>query len=322
MTPPAASPTVRVIVVSHNSAASLPACLQALQPQLTELGGELVVVDNDSEDDSVAVARRHGATVIEAARNLGFGAGCNLGAQGAAAELLVMVNPDSRLDAGCLSQLLEVHRAHVGAGPIGGRARLSDRSYDARAVLGRPRLRGALFFGLGLDVLFRGSRWIDPEHGPRAMPEGEGGAVAVEAVSGAVLAVPRDLWSRLHGFDERYYLYGEDVDLCLRAASIGWQPMMAVGASYTHVGGLTADGSHHRRMLLHRGKVELYRRHLAPWQAALAVRALQVGALLRGAATVADGTGLARRAAPWMELYRARRSWRDGHRVMSAGAGR
>lgn len=322
MTPPAASPTVRVIVVTHNSAATLPACLRTLQPQLMEIGGELVVVDNASHDGSVALARNHGARVIEAAGNVGFGAACNLGAQGAAAELLVMVNPDSQLDAGCLPQLLQVHRARDDAGPIGGRARLSDGSYDARAVLGRPRLRGALFFALGLDAVFRGSRWIDPEHGPRAMPEDDEGAVPVEAVSGAVLAVPRELWSRLHGFNERFYLYGEDVDLCLRAASIGWQPVMAVGASYTHVGGMTADGSLPRRVLLHRGKVELYRQHLAPWQAAVAVRALQVGALVRGAGSVAAGTALARRAQPWMELYRARRRWRGGHGVISAAAGR
>lgn len=313
------SPSLRAIVVTHNSAASLGACLRTLRPQVVHVGGELIVVDNGSEDESVAIARRHGVIVIQAGGNLGFAAGCNLGAEGASADLIVVVNPDARLDDGCLDQLVEVHRRQARAGPIGGHARLEDGSYDRRAVMGGPRLRGALFFAVGMDAVFRGSRWIDPEHGPRAMPDGEGGAVAVEAVSGAVMAVPRELWSRLHGFDERYYLYGEDVDLCLRAASIGWQPVMAMGAGYTHVGGMAVDGSLNRRVLLHRGKVDLYRNHLAPRQSALAVRALQVGALVRGAAAVADGTALARRARPWMELYRARRSWRGGHVAGSAG---
>lgn len=314
-----AAPSLRAIVVTYNSATSLAACLRALQPQVVDVGGELIMVDNGSDDESVAIGRRHGATVIEAGGNLGFAAGCNLGVRGAAADLLVVVNPDAQLDDGCLARLLEVHRGQARAGPIGGCARLEGGGYDRRAAMGGPRLRGALFFAVGLDALFRGSRWIDPEHGPRALPEGDGNVVPVEAVSGAVMAVPRELWSRLHGFDERYYLYGEDVDLCLRAASIGWQPVIAVGAGYTHVGGMTADASHHRRVLLHRGKVELYRRHLAPWQAALAVRALQIGALVRGAAAVAAGTRLARRAAPWIELYRARQSWRAGH-VASTGA--
>ncbi len=316
------APALRAIVVTHNSAEPLPVCLRTLQPQLADVGGELVVVDNGSHDDSVAIARRHGATVVEVGRNVGFAAGCNLGAQGAAADLLVLVNPDAQLDDGCLRGLLEVRGRHCSAGPIGGRARLADGGHDARAVLGRPRLRGALFFALGLDAPFRGSRWIDPEHGPRSLPDHDGDVVPVEAVSGAVMAVPRDLWSRLQGFDERYYLYGEDVDLCLRASAIGWNPVVAGAAGYTHVGGMASDGSHERRVLLHRGKVELYRRHLGPWSARLAIVALQVGALVRGVAAVAVGTDVGRRAAPWLQLYRARHAWRRGHGMAVAGVRR
>lgn len=315
-------PTLRAIVVTHDSASVLPTCLRSLQPQVAGLGGELVVVDNASNDASVAIARRHGARVIESGRNLGFAAGCNLGAQGTTAELIVLVNPDSELDDGCLADLRAVQRTYPRTGPIGGRARLADGRYDRRAVMGWPRLRGAVSFALGLDAAFRGVRWIDPEHGPRSLPETGPATVAVEAVSGAVMAVPRELWSDLGGFDERYYLYGEDVDLCVRASRAGWQPTVAVAAGYTHAGGLATDGSHERRVLLHRGKVQLYRHHLGSWRAPLAVFALQVGALVRGMATVAGGTSWGRRGDPWMQLYRSRRSWRGGHTAVTAGVGR
>lgn len=315
---PSPPPPVRVVVVTYDSAATLPACLASLSPQVRALGGELVVVDNGSRDDSVAVARRHGATVIESGGNHGFAVGCNLGARGAAADLVVLVNPDTQLDRDCLELLLAAHRSRPDAGPIGGRPRRQDGSYDPRGVLGRPRLRGAVAFALGLDTAFRGTRWLDPEHGPTSLPDGEG-ATAVEAVSGAVMAVPRALWERLGGFDEGFFLYGEDVDLCLRAGRAGWQPVVARGAGYHHVGGLRSDGTAHRRVLLFRGKVELYRRHLGPVAARLAVLALEVGALVRGLPACADGSRLARRAAPWRDLYRARHLWRGGHEVAAPG---
>lgn len=310
---------LRVAVVTYNSEATLAACLDSVAPQVEALGGQLVVVDNGSRDASVEVARDRGATVIEAGRNLGFAAGCNLAMQDADGELLVTVNPDSELDPDCLAGLLAVHRATPDAGPIGGRARHPDGRYDDRGVLGLPRLRGALAFAVGLDAAFRGSRWLDPEHGPSALPESDTGTVPVEAVSGAVMGVPRELWERLGGLDERYFLYGEDVDLCLRAHQEGWQPVVALQAGYRHVGGMSADGSHLRRVLLHRGKVELYRHHLSPFRARVAVWALQVGAALRGAAAVGGRSLLARRAAPWRELFRARRTWRCGHGLHARG---
>lgn len=315
---PGTPPSILAVVVTYNSATTLPACLDALVAQASQLDGDVVVVDNGSRDQSVEIARRRGVTVVESPDNGGFAVGCNRGAEGTAAELVVLVNPDSQLDDGCLERLLAAHRALPHAGPIGGRPRLEDGGYDPRGVLGRPRLRGAVAFALGLDTAFRGSRWLDPEHGPRALP-GDG-LVAVEAVSGALMAVPRALWERLGGFDERFFLYGEDVDLCLRATAAGWQPVVACGAGYRHAGGMVADGTHQRRVLLYRGKVELYRQHLGPGQARVATFALQAGALLRGmAAAFAHGSRLARRAAPWRDLYRARRQWRAGHEVVVSG---
>ncbi len=304
------TPRASVIVVAYNSAATLGDCLATLAPQVDALGGEVVVVDNASGDGSGDVAAAAGARVVRSEVNLGFAGGCNLGAAASDGEVVVLVNPDADLDPGALEVLVQTTQGPVG--PVGGRAHHRDGTFDARCTMGRPRLRGAVAFALGLDTLWRGSSWFDPEHGPRHVgPSHE--VVPVAAVSGAVMALGRPLWDRLGGLDEDFFVYGEDVDICMRAARAGAPPVVAAGAGYHHVGGMTIDGTPRRRILLYRGKVELYRRHLARPSSDLAVWCLQVGALVRGLpARLPLGIDPSR-AAPWSELFRNRRQWRGGH---------
>jgi N-acetylglucosaminyl-diphospho-decaprenol L-rhamnosyltransferase len=306
-------PRPSVIVLTYRSASTLSACIQALRPQVEELGGELLLVDNASPDDTVAVARDLGLDVVQTGANLGFAAGCNVAAGKATGDLIVLVNPDSVADEGALAALVDAVQADPDAGPLGGRAHHADGSYDRRSVLGRPSLRGAVLFALGLSTFRRGSRRLDPEHGPLYL-SADDGPVPVNAVSGAFLAVPRPLWERLGGFDERFFLYGEDVDLSVRAAAAGWQPTLVPAAGYTHVGGVSSTNAGGTGLMLFRGKVELYRHHLGARSCRLAVVALQLGALLRGAAVLLPVPAIARRARPWWQLFRQRRRWRTGYR--------
>jgi N-acetylglucosaminyl-diphospho-decaprenol L-rhamnosyltransferase len=311
-------PGVSVIVLTYDSAASLPACLASLRPQVTALDGELVVVDNDSTDATVEVARDLGVHPLATGANLGFAAGCNVGARAAAGATLVFVNPDAELDEGCLLALMAALEEAPDVGLAGGRAHTHDGSYDARCALGRPSLWGAVAFATGMDAAFRHHPRLDPEHGPATLPA-EGSVVGVGAVSGALLAVRRPVWERLGGFDERFFLYGEDVDLCLRAARLGMRTVVATAAGYRHTGGASSSGGT-RDELLHRGKVELYRRHLSPAASGLAVAALQVGALLRGAAAFLPGARLSGRGRRWWELFTTRRRWRTGYAERTAGS--
>jgi N-acetylglucosaminyl-diphospho-decaprenol L-rhamnosyltransferase len=303
-------PTCSVIVLTYQSAATIDPCLDALLPELAAVDGELIVVDNGSTDGSVERLRDRGIEPIDSGGNVGFARGCNLGASHATGRLLVFVNPDAQVAPGCLSRLASA--AEDRPGPLGARAEHADGSYDRRSVLGRPSLAGALTFASGLDRAFRGSRWLDPEHGPRDLPV-DPPLRSVPAVSGALLAVPRDLWDELGGFDERYFLYGEDVDLCLRAAKLGRRPTLVVTARYQHVGGVSSGGSSTRGVLLYRGKATLYRTHLSVPAASIAVVALQVGAWIRGVAVHLPVRRLAGQARPWWQLWKARRSWRAGY---------
>jgi N-acetylglucosaminyl-diphospho-decaprenol L-rhamnosyltransferase len=304
-------PRCSVIVLTYRSGDSLRACVASLRPQVDALGGELIVVDNASPDDSVEVARELGIEPVLATRNLGFAAGCNLGARHATGDVLVFVNPDAVVDDGGLRAMLDALDSAPDIGIAGGRAHAENGSYDPRCVLGTPSLRGSLSFALGLDSVFRHHRVLAPEQGPAQLPT-DRPVITAPAVSGALLAVDREAWEQLGGFDEGFFLYGEDVDLCLRGASAGWRTVVATGAGYRHVGGASST-SGLRDVLLYRGKVELYRRQLSPPAARVAVAALQAGTMLRSLGVVAPLTPVAARASRWAALFRARRFWREGH---------
>jgi N-acetylglucosaminyl-diphospho-decaprenol L-rhamnosyltransferase len=308
----AALPKPSVIVLTYNSSSTLAACLASLLPQIGTLGGQLLVADNGSTDATRELAASCGVDTIDNGGNVGFAAGCNLAARHATGEVLIFVNPDAVLEPGALEALCAA-AGTPGLGPLGGRARLDDGSYDRRSAHGTPSLRGALSFAIAVDRVGRGRSWADPEGGPLAIPA-DGSLRPVPAVSGAVTAVPRPLWDRLGGFDESYFLYGEDIDLSVRAARLGWKPTLVTGAGYRHTGGVSSGDGTARDVWLYRGKVELYRRHLPAWGARLAVAGLQVGVLLRGLPALVGTGGLADRARPWWMLFGRRREWRIGYR--------
>lgn len=308
---PLPSRRLSVVVLTYRSAATLEGCVRSLEPQVSALGGELVIVDNASPDQTVEVARRLGHEPVIAPRNLGFAAGCNLGARHASGDVLVFVNPDAAIDEGCLAAVLHAMESAGDIGIVGARAHTEQGAYDPRCVLGMPSLRGSLSFALGLDSVFRHHPLLAPEQGPADLPT-DHAVVTATAVSGALLAVARPAWELLDGFDEQFFLYGEDVDLCLRAGSAAWRTVVATGAGYQHVGG-ASSASGLRDVLLYRGKVELYRRQLSPSAARVAITALQVGTLMRGLVGIVTGPGLPSRSRRWVTLYRSRREWREGH---------
>ncbi|HVM06426.1 MAG TPA: glycosyltransferase [Acidimicrobiales bacterium] len=212
---------VDVVVVTHQSAVLLPRCLDALPPSV-----EVVVVDNASTDASAEVAASQGATVIRNTANLGFARAANQGAARGDGELILFLNPDASIVARDLEELIE----HLGAAP-------------ARAVVG-PRL-------VAPDGREQRAWWPFPS-APRAWAEALGllrlGGGRLDRhregfVVGACLLVRRDVFEQLGGFDERFWLYGEEADLCRRVRDAGWEVALVAGAVAEHVGGASGEAA-------------------------------------------------------------------------------
>jgi N-acetylglucosaminyl-diphospho-decaprenol L-rhamnosyltransferase len=176
---------VSLIVVNYNGAELLPACLESALASLPP-GGEVLVVDNASTDDSRAVLARYGNRVrlVPSPKNLGFGRACNLGAAAARGDLLVFANPDVSFPPGWAEPLVQA------------------ASSDQRLGLLCPQ------------TIAPGAASPDTG-GPQVEEHG--------MIPGCCLTARRDAWLALGGFDEAFFMYWEDTELCWRAWLLGWR---------------------------------------------------------------------------------------------------
>lgn len=260
--PTARDRTVDVVVVTYGSRALLPGCLASVRVQSET--GTIVVVDH-GDDGAGDIAERLGARVHRNPSNPGFGAGQNAGARRCDAPYLLLLNPDARLLPGALSAGLLELEADSSVGAVQGvirdsATRLPERS-QGRA-LGPAHLVGR---ALGARVLLR---WRLPRACARRLP-GVSDHVdrvpenpsAVAYLAATALLVRRAAFTGVGGFDERYFLYGEDLDLCARLERAGWRLRGLPVAWAEHVGGASAASWIDREMAWWGGTM----RYCATW---------------------------------------------------------
>jgi N-acetylglucosaminyl-diphospho-decaprenol L-rhamnosyltransferase len=228
-----------VVIVNWNTGEYLRSCLASLGAAASSADlGRVVVVDNASTDGSSDALPAHPpVTVLHNTANVGFAAGCNQGARLGSAPYVLFLNPDTVLAADALGAAVEFMASESGApyGVCGGLVLGRDGSptYSASRF---PTLANVTAGVLRLDrFLAGGSRHLRPAELHASGP--------VDQVIGAFFLVRRPLFERLGGFDERYFLYYEEVDFCLRARDLGWPAYFLRDARVTHVGNVSARGS-------------------------------------------------------------------------------
>lgn len=248
------SVALSVIVVSADSGPALRECVRQLLTSSLSL--ELILIDNASHDgvpSAIERAYAHDARlkVIYNHRNLGFGPAVNLAAKQAGGQALLVLNPDCVLQENELRQLLAVLARKPKAGVIGAVVCDADGHPDPASWRRDPLLQRALNSMLGRP-------------GERVNIDGEIPAevIEAEAVSGAVMLLPRAMFDRLGGFDEKYFLHCEDIDLCRRVRDLGYQVLLAGDVRVLHGKG---GSSRHRPVFVsrhkHRGMWRWFRKH-------------------------------------------------------------
>jgi N-acetylglucosaminyl-diphospho-decaprenol L-rhamnosyltransferase len=213
-----AEPALAVVVVTHESAAYVGDTLRTLSDQLRE-DDELIVVDNASSDGTPEAARAAapGAVVLEQRDNLGFAGGCNAGAAAGSAPLLLFLNPDATPGPDCLDELRRIATER----PTWG-------AWQALVTMDGGRTINTA----GNVTHFLGIGWAGRCGEPLANAPRE--PVDVGFPSGAALVVRQADWDRLGGFDERYFMYCEDMDLGLRLRLAGRGVGIAPAACVEH----------------------------------------------------------------------------------------
>jgi ADP-heptose:LPS heptosyltransferase/GT2 family glycosyltransferase len=231
-------PLCRVIVVNRNTRDLLTACLDSLErEQRSTAGIEVVVVDSASTDGSVqAVRERYSwARFVELPENRGYSFAINRGSEGAAARYLLVMNSDVILEAGAIGTLasfLDTNPASAVAGPMitnpdGSMQRSHNRSF--------PGLSNIWFSACGISSLReRLYRVLRVRRALARLFWRREGPVRVAWVGGACFMVMREVFERIGGMDERFFLYCEDTDLCKRAVGSGASVHFVPGAVVVH----------------------------------------------------------------------------------------
>jgi hypothetical protein len=220
----------------------------------------------------------------------------------------LFLNPDTRPVGDVIGQLVSFARSRPGHGIYTGRTLTVDGLDDGYACLGLPTLWSFACFATGLSVVFKRQRWANPE----SLPQYDRRSVReVPAVSGCMMLVERALFHAVQGFDPRYFLYSEDVDLSVRARRLGARPLAFPGASVIHIGGASSSSDSQRIRLL-RGKMTYAYCHWGRSRAKAAGVLLMAGVLLRCVAGVVLGAERSR-GVGWQTIWRERRTWVSGY---------
>jgi N-acetylglucosaminyl-diphospho-decaprenol L-rhamnosyltransferase len=270
--------SVSAVTVSYNSASDLPDCIRSLRAEGLD---EIVVVDNASSDGSpaAAVAADGAVTVVETGANLGFGTGINRGVDRTTGDYLLLLNPDTVVEPGTVKALVEALDRDPGLAVVGPRIENLDGTLypSVRRFPDMVVALGHAFVGLvwPTNPFTRRYRMLDLDH--------DRPAADVDWVSGACMLVRRAAFDAVSGFDEAYFMYVEDVDLCWRLGQAGWRIGYEPGGRVVHALGGSSRlmpyrmiTEHHRSLLRFASKSATgARRGLVPLVAAgLAARTL------------------------------------------------
>ena len=247
-------------IVAYRCRGLLEACLDSLGEYPPSRPMRVIVVDNDSRDGTAEMVRAHGGVeLIEPHRNIGFSAATNLAIGLGDSEYFLALNPDTRIHAGTLDTLLELMDADPSIAICGCRLVLEDGTFDHAARRNFPTPLGALAHFTRIGRLEEAGPALSQYRAPRV----ERGPV--DAVSGAFMLIRRGALDQAGAFDEGYWMYMEDLDLCYRLAQAGWVTWYEPSVSATHVKGGTSG--RHRTFAVNRafhyGMYRFYRTHYA-----------------------------------------------------------
>lgn len=306
---------ISVIVVSYNTRDMTLACLASVYKHSVGEDVDLIVIDNDSSDGSAdAIAANFPElTLIRSRENLGFAQANNLAARQARGDYLLLLNPDTLVLEGSINRLYSFAKAHPLHRIYGGRTLFADHSLNPSSCWGRATPWSFFCYGTGLTSLFRKSKLFNPE----AYGAWQRDSVReVDIVSGCFFLVEKKLWDELGGFDPKFFMYGEEADLCLRAKKLGARPVICPDATIIHYGGASEKVRSDKMVRLFSAKIELIKRHWSPAWVPFGVLMYKWAALSRWqvcAVLALFRPKFKESALSWRQIWQRRREWSAGY---------
>lgn len=208
-----------IIIINYKSFTQLKKCLRSISEKATTIKHEVIVVNNDSQEIRSSLSD-FSVSTIEINRNIGFGAACNIGSNASQGEYLCFLNPDTEIISSDFQGLLDNFQKNPSLGIIG------------PGLISSDGLPESWSFGDDINLWRIIKNNLYPEKGsPTDIP------FETDWVSGAALFIKKPLFEKLGGFDEKFFMYFEDMDLCRRARELSQKTLHYPLFQIKHIGG-------------------------------------------------------------------------------------
>ena len=269
-----------IVMINFNTRELTGQAITSILECSPKLSYEIIVVDNSADPGQSYEDGRLPVTVLNGVENKGFGNACNLGAKRSVGEYVLFLNSDTRMHPGTLEQCVSYLAAHPEAGALGERTLLADGTLDHACKRGFPTPAASFYYFAGLDRKHPGSRRYGAY---RATYLDERSVGEVDSVAGSFLMMPRRVFEELGGFDESFFMYGEDLDLCYRLKEAGYRVVYYGKASITHLKGQSGLHTKSKAVAFYfYSAMELfYRKHYAKKYGAFVSAAVYTGIRLK-----------------------------------------
>jgi len=308
-------PKISIVIISYNTRDLTLACIRSVFTESKSNNYEIIVFDNNSNDgsaDAIEAEFVDTITLVRSEKNLGFAAGNNEAVKKVSGEYIVLLNPDTVVLNSAIDALLEFAEENASSKIWGGRTVFADGRLNARSCWGKQTLWGLVCQVLGLTSVFSGITFFNPEviggwdrNGDRS----------VDIVSGCFLMIKHTFWNDLGGFDQAFFMYGEEADLCLRAKKSDAHPAVTSKATIIHIGGASEKHQPDKLIRLIKSKSLLIERHftkntIKPGLYLLSLWPLSRYVMHSVASKLGRRTSIPK-SLVWRSVWQQRRQWRN-----------
>ncbi|MDE3084843.1 MAG: glycosyltransferase family 2 protein [Verrucomicrobiota bacterium] len=257
-------PLLSVIIVAYKSCDEIGPCLVSLPREIQGRSVEAIVVDNSPDDGAGEIVRTQFKWVgyVAAAENLGFGRANNLGYARSRGECVLFLNPDTICNEAALAHCVARIQTERKIGLLSPKLVLADGAMDLACRRSIPTLWDGFCRASGLAAAFPRAK-IFAGYNLTHLPAD--GTYDVGAINGAFMLTRRDVIEKIGLFDEKFFMYGDDLDLCIRVARAGWRVVYDGRISIAHLKGLSVAKDYDRMaQAIFDANRDVYLKHFNP----------------------------------------------------------
>lgn len=237
-----------IVVVNYNTDELTKDAIASVIKNTTTISYEIIVVDNSSTKSSLNFDEYKNIKLFLNIENKGFGNACNFGASKSSGKYIMFLNSDTLVKANAIEKSIGYIKKHNNIGVLGLKTIFKDGNIDNGCKRGFPTPMASLYYFLGLDKRHPENKKYGVYH-QTFIDENKNSEV--DAVSGSCMIIPRTVFDEINGFDEDFFMYGEDLDICYRIKQKGYKIIYFADAEIIHLKGQSGLNKKSKKTIEH-----------------------------------------------------------------------